>query len=115
MRIAAGPAAARQTDTMKPNGSKQHRSRRRQKHRPHGSHDPKPVVTLTEEGVPAAVPDGPRPSQAVFVSDQSRAAYPWLPGRVIAGSVWRGPRNERVKVDDTGNAIPWRAKSAPVR
>jgi hypothetical protein len=100
---------------MKPNGSK-HRSRRRQKHRTHGGHaEQKPIVTLTDEGVPAAVPDAPRPSSAVFVSDESRAVYPWLPGRVIAGSVWRGPRNERVKVDEAGNALPWRARAAPVR
>jgi hypothetical protein len=102
---------------MKPNGSKQHRSQRRQKPRSHGGGhtERKPVVSLTEEGVPAAVPDAIRPSAAVFVSDQARAVYPWLPPRVIAGSVWRGPRNERVKVDEAGNAIPWRARPAPVR
>ena len=101
---------------MKPNGSKQHRSRNRQKHRPHGGHgEHRPPVSLTEEGVPAAVTDAPRPSPAVFVSDKARATYPWLPPRVIAGSVWRGPRNERVKVDEAGDAIPWRARPAPVR
>jgi hypothetical protein len=39
-----------------------------------------------------------------LVSEESRARYPWLPGRVIAGSVWRGPANERVRVDENGIA-----------
>jgi hypothetical protein len=62
--------------------------------------------------VPAATPDAPRPSPVVFVSDESRARYPWLPGRVIAGSVWRGPGQERVKVDENGVAAPWRTRAA---
>jgi hypothetical protein len=108
---------------MKLIATKQHGSRhdRHRKRRVRGGgtggpnrHAHAPPLTLTEEGVPAAVPDGPRPSPAVFVSDESRATYPWLPGRVIAGSVWRGPRNERVKVDEAGNAVPWRARAAPV-
>jgi hypothetical protein len=44
----------------------------------------------------------------VFVSDESRARFPWLPPRVIAGSVWRGPQQERVRVDESGCAAPWR-------
>jgi len=48
----------------------------------------------------------------VFVSDESRARYPWLPARVIAGSVWRGPQHERVKVDGSGRAEPWRSRAA---
>ncbi len=63
-----------------------------------------PPVLLNEHGVPAAVPDAPKPSAIVFVSDESRARYPWLPARVIAGSVWRGPANERVRVDESGDA-----------
>ncbi len=61
-------------------------------------------MPLTEEGFPAATPDAPKPSPVVFVSDESRARYPWLPARVIAGSIWRGPANERVRVDDNGIA-----------
>jgi hypothetical protein len=63
-------------------------------------------VVLNEEGVPAAVPDAPRPSPVVFVSAESLARYPWLPARVIAGSVWRGPGHLRVRVDEAGNAEP---------
>lgn len=63
-----------------------------------------PPVLLNEAGVPAAVPDAPRPSPIVLVSEESRARYPWLPARVIAGSVWRGPGNERVRVDENGTA-----------
>jgi len=44
----------------------------------------------------------------VFVSDESRAQYPWVPGRVIAGSVWRGPGHERVRIDENGVARPWK-------
>ncbi len=59
---------------------------------------------MTPEGVPAALSDAPRPSPVVVVSDESRARYPWLPPRVIAGSVWRGPNQERVQVDERGHA-----------
>jgi hypothetical protein len=69
-------------------------------------------IPLTEDGVPAATPDAPKPSPVVFVSEESRARYPWLPGRVIAGSVWRGPLHERVRVDESGNATPWRCGPA---
>jgi hypothetical protein len=55
--------------------------------------------------VPVAVPDAPRPSPVVFVSAESLARYPWLPPRVIAGSIWRGPANERVRVDERGDAV----------
>ena len=70
---------------------------------PHSLHPP---VVLNEEGVPAAVPDAPKPSPVVFVSAESLARYPWLPARVIAGSVWRGPGHLKVKVDEFGNAAP---------
>lgn len=63
-------------------------------------------MVLNEEGVPAAVPDAPRPSPVVFVSAESRARYPWLPARVIAGSTWRGPGHVKVRVDETGHAAP---------
>ena len=63
-----------------------------------------PPVLLNADGVPAAVPDAPRPSPIVLVSEESRARYPWLPARVIAGSLWRGPANERVRVDENGIA-----------
>ena len=71
-----------------------------------------PPTPLTEEGVPAAVPDAPLVSPVVFVSDASRARFPWLPGRVIAGSVWRGPGHDRVRVDEQGEAQLWRCPSA---
>lgn len=63
-----------------------------------------PPVPLNAQGIPAAVPDAPKPSRIVLVSDESRARYPWLPARVIAGSIWRGPANERVRVDENGIA-----------
>jgi hypothetical protein len=64
-----------------------------------------PPVPLNADGVPAATPDAPKPSPVVFVSEESRARYPWLPARVIAGSIWRGPANERVRVDERGEAV----------
>ena len=63
-------------------------------------------MPLTEEGFPAAIAEVPKPSPTVLVSDESLLRYPWLPARVIAGSVWRGPQHERVRVDKTGSAIP---------
>jgi hypothetical protein len=72
-------------------------------------------LALTEEGVPAAVEDAPKPSPVVFVAEASRAKYPWLPARVIAGSVWRGPEHVRVRIDDSGEAAPWRCAAATVR
>ena len=81
------------------------RSDRRQRP-PQGERRHNPPVPLNAEGMPAAVPDAPRPSPIVFVSDDSRARYPWLPARVIAGSLWRGPANERVRVDESGVAVP---------
>jgi hypothetical protein len=65
-----------------------------------------PPVPLNADGVPAATAGAPRPSPIVSVSDESRARYPWLPARVIAGSLWRGPAHERVRVDESGTAIP---------
>ncbi|BDG10699.1 hypothetical protein [Anaeromyxobacter paludicola] len=59
---------------------------------------PTPALTGTPE-----IP----PSPAVFTTDASRARWPWLPRRVIAGSVWRGPGHERVRVDERGEASPW--------
>jgi hypothetical protein len=85
-------------------------SRRRLRHGAPGERRHHASIPLTEEGFPAAEPDAPRPSPTVFVSDVARAEYPWLPGRVIAGSVWRGPRHERIQVDESGNAAPWRCK-----
>jgi hypothetical protein len=73
------------------------------------------VVTLTVEGFPAATPGSPPPSPVVLVLEESRARHPWLPRRVIAGSVWHGPRNERVRVDEHGVARAWRRGPAQVR
>lgn len=84
-------------------GPKPGRSPRRQGVGHHPSHPP---VVLNEEGVPAAVPDAPKPSPVVFVSAASLARYPWLPPRVIAGSTWRGPGHLKVRVDETGEASP---------
>jgi hypothetical protein len=61
-------------------------------------------IALTQEGFPAATPEALPPSSVVFVSDESRARFPWLPGRVIAGSIWLGPGQERVRVDEDGRA-----------
>lgn len=58
--------------------------------------------------MPAATPDAPPVSPVVFVSDESLKRYPWLPARVIAGSVWRGPGHVRVQIDDRGDAQPWK-------
>jgi hypothetical protein len=83
-------------------------NKRRNRRGPPGAprhHRPMP---LTDEGVPAAVTDAPKPSPVVAVASDSRARYPWLPARVIAGSVWRGPEHARVRVDEQGNAAPWR-------
>ena len=89
------------------------RGRRRQRRGPNGERrDP---IHLTSEGVPSATPDAPKPSPVVLVSDESRVRYPWLPGRVIAGSVWRGPRHERIQVDETGHAAPWRSGPGTAR
>jgi hypothetical protein len=66
-----------------------------------------PVIPITDEGFPAAVPDIPPPSPAVFTTETARASYPWLPGRVIAGSIWRGPAHMKVRVDEAGDAAPW--------
>lgn len=91
-------------------------SRRGKRRGPNASHERSHgPLPLTEDGVPAAVPDAPRPSPAVFVSEESRAAYPWLPRRVIAGSVWRGPHYERVRVDESGNAVRWRCGPGTAR
>jgi hypothetical protein len=45
-------------------------------------------------------------SPVVFVAEESLKLYPWLPARVIAGSIWRGPHHERVRVDVKGFAEP---------
>lgn len=66
-------------------------------------------IPLTDSGVPASTPEAPGPSPAVSVSAESRLRFPWLPSRVISGSVWRGPQHERVKVDENGEAHPWRS------
>jgi hypothetical protein len=63
-------------------------------------------IPLNEDGAPAATLDGPRPSPVVFVTAESLARYPWLPPRVIAGSIWSGPAQVRVRVDETGAAVP---------
>jgi len=64
-------------------------------------------MSMTPEGTPAAVPGAPAPvSPVVRVLAESRERFPWLPARVIAGSVWRGPAHERVRVDPGGRADP---------
>jgi len=93
------------------------RGRRASKRRgPHAAYERGHAsLPLTDEGFPAATPDAPRPSPPVFVSDESRAVYPWLPRRVIAGSVWRGPHYQRVRVDESGNAERWRSGPGTAR
>ncbi len=57
--------------------------------------------------MPAAASGTPTPvSPVVLVLAESRERYPWLPARVIAGSVWRGPSHDRVRVDLNGQAVP---------
>jgi hypothetical protein len=85
------------------NNSRDKRGRRRRGHGPNGV-TARHHIPLTPEGVPATAPDAPPTSGVVIVSDESRALYPWLPGRVIAWSVWRGPAHVRVQIDQHGNA-----------
>jgi hypothetical protein len=75
--------------------------RRRRPGAPH-SHE---RISLTPDGVPAAVPDAPPVSRVVLVAAESREKYPWLPARVIAWSVWHGPAHVRVQIDEDGNAV----------
>ncbi len=85
------------------------KSRHRSKFRPRGpqgAQHREPPIVLNAEGVPAAVPDAPRPSPVVIVAATTRSRYPWLPPRVIAGSAWRGPANEWVRIDEFGAAEP---------
>jgi hypothetical protein len=84
-------------------------NKRRNRHGPQGAaRHHHHAIPLTDEGVPAAVADAPKPSPVVAVTTESRVRYPWLPARVIAGSVWRGPEQGRVRVDEHGDAAPWR-------
>jgi hypothetical protein len=83
------------------------RSARRQRRTNRGFGPQTQSIPVTDEGFPAAVPDVPPPSPAVFTTAAARAAYPWLPGRVIAGSIWRGPAHVKVRVDASGDASPW--------
>lgn len=92
-----------------------HDRRRRRGPGPGGERRNQERIVLTPEGVPAAVPDAPPISSVVFVSDESRKRYPWLPGRVIVGSVWRGPEHLRVQIDASGNAVPCGGKRAVTR
>jgi hypothetical protein len=81
----------------------------KRRYRPRAPHEQRhvtPPVPMNADGMPAATPGAPKASSIVFVTDESRARYPWLPARVIAGSVWRGPANERVRVDENGTAVP---------
>jgi hypothetical protein len=87
-------------------GGRRGRDARHGPRAPHAERRHEPPVALNADGVPVATPGAPRPSPVVLVSDESRARYPWLPARVIAGSVWRGPANERIRVDERGAAAP---------
>jgi hypothetical protein len=91
------------------------RTRSRARRRPSTGERRHHAVPLTPDGVPAATPDSPKTSPVVFVSEASLATYPWLPGRVIAGSVWRGPAGLRLRVDEAGNAAPWRCGPPSMR
>jgi hypothetical protein len=100
----------RSLDGAKP---RPHRRFRRQP-APEARHDHL-TAPVASEALPAAPPGTPPSSPAVLVSDESRARYPWLPRRVIAGSVWRGPGHERVKVDENGRAALWRSPPSACR
>ncbi len=93
---------------------KRSRGPRRRGHGPNGE-AARQHVPLTPEGVPAATPDAPPTSSVVSVAEESRARYPWLPGRVIAGSVWRGPGHLRVQIDDHGSAVQLGARPVLTR
>jgi hypothetical protein len=82
------------------------RRRHRRAGRAQGRERAQPIP-LTESGTPAAQPGAAPPSGIVTTTAQSRARFPWLPAHVIAGSVWRGPGHEKVKVDAKGEAKPW--------
>ncbi|MBK9517928.1 MAG: hypothetical protein IPO09_11330 [Anaeromyxobacter sp.] len=93
---------------MERSGKRQARGARRQRRGPRGAAQQRPApIPVTEAGVPAAVPDAPVASPAVFTTEATRALYPWVPARVIAGSVWRGPGHLKVKVDANGEATVW--------
>src|SRR5512142_153219 len=63
--------------------------------------------SIDREGARGAASGAPAPlSPVVQVVAESRVRFPWLPARVIAGSVWRGPSHERVRVDLGGRAEP---------
>ncbi len=83
------------------------RPARRQRRTLRGAGPQAQFIPVTAEGFPAAVPDVPPPSPAVFTTEAARATYPWLPARVIAGSIWRGPAHVKVRVDAAGEAAPW--------
>src|SRR5512142_3385957 len=83
------------------------KGRQRQRRDPRAAERQLPSVAMTREGVPAAVSGGAAQlSPVVQVVAESRERFPWLPARVIAGSVWRGPSHERVRVDLGGRAEP---------
>ena len=88
---------------MNDSRDKRGRRPRRRGHGPNGV-PARQHIPLTPEGTPATAPDAPPTSGVVTVSDESRARYPWLPARVIAGSVWSGPNHVRVQIDPHGNA-----------
>jgi hypothetical protein len=93
----------RNRNAARPDQQGRRRQRRDQRKPRHQQQE----ITLTEGGVPAAAQGTPTlASPVVFVSAESRARFPWLPTRVIAGSVWRGPAHERVRVDQSGHAEP---------
>lgn len=93
--------------------SKRHNDfhRRRRPAAPHGHER----IHLTPEGFPAAVPDAQPVSPVVFVSEESRKRYPWLPARAIAFSVWRGPGHLRVEIGEDGNAVEVGARRSQAR
>jgi hypothetical protein len=62
------------------------------------------AIALTQQPPRVNMPEDKPVSAVVIVSEKSRAQYPWLPRCVIVGSVWRGPGNERVRIDDQGQA-----------
>jgi hypothetical protein len=79
----------------------------RLRHRHGGEERRHPAASITVDGFPGYMPDSPKLSPVVAVTDESRARYPWLPSCVIAGSIWSGPRHERVQVDEDGGAAAW--------
>ncbi len=96
------------SETRDRNGARfDRKGRQRQRRDGHAFERRLSGISMMREDMPAAASGAPTPlSPVVQVVAESRERFPWLPARVIAGSVWRGPSHERVRVDLGGRAEP---------